>query len=71
VPRHRNTAVRRNRLKRRLREILRVELLPRLELAAPIDILVRARREAYDAAFCMLRDELVTWVNRQWSPNSS
>jgi ribonuclease P protein component len=72
VPKHRHRIVDRNRLKRRLREILRRELLPRLRLrSAPADVLVRARREAYDASFEELRVELVEWVDRRWSHVSS
>ena len=66
VPKHRHTAVRRNRLKRQLREIVRSELLPRLVLADKnADVLLRARRESYDAAFGVLRDELIAWADRQ------
>ena len=60
VPRHRNTIVRRNRLRRRLKEIGRVEVLPRLRAAGiPMDVLVRARREAYRSSFQELRHSLV------------
>jgi ribonuclease P protein component len=55
--------VRRNLVKRRLREIGRTELLPRLAASArPLDLMVRARAEAYDASFASLRDELITVV---------
>jgi ribonuclease P protein component len=57
VPKHGFTAVRRNRLKRQLREIARHELLPR-ELSR--DVLLRARRETYAASF----PDLVADVNR-------
>jgi ribonuclease P protein component len=71
VPKHRRTAVERNRLKRRLREVLRREIAPRMRSAAVNgDVLVRARREAYLATFSQLRDELVTWAERKWSRNS-
>ena len=71
VPKHRQSVVRRNRLKRQLREIVRLEVLPRLERAqVHSEILVRARREAYEAAFATLRDELVTWVERRWQLDS-
>ncbi len=72
VPKHKQTAVRRNRLKRQLREVLRIELLPRLACTpAHTDLLIRARREAYDAAFGVLRDELVNWADRVWWSGSS
>ena len=60
VPKHRHKIVERNRVKRRLREIGRTEVLPRPEEGAQrLDLLVRARPEAYDAPFAALRDELV------------
>ena len=71
VPKHRHRIVDRNRLKRRLREIGRREVLPRLrERGLEVDLLVRARREAYDAGFEDLRRELVEWVERTWSAGS-
>jgi ribonuclease P protein component len=72
VPRHRRRIVERNLLKRRLREVLRIEVLPRLRnQSAAVDVLVRARREAYEAGYPALRDELITWVERRWSRVSS
>lgn len=60
VPKHRQKIVRRNLVKRRLREIGRTEVLPRLAQAGRnLDLLVRARPEAYGAPFEALRDELV------------
>lgn len=68
VPKHRQTAVSRNRLKRRLRELVRTEVLPVLgDCGLRLDVLVRARREAYDAGFGALRDELTEWVARRCS----
>ncbi|HUP88484.1 MAG TPA: ribonuclease P protein component [Longimicrobiales bacterium] len=68
VPKHRRNSVERNRLKRRLREVLRTEIMPRMrELETPADIMVRARREAYVATFTQLRDELLAWAERKWS----
>ena len=55
VPRHQCSAVARNRLRRRLREILRRVVAPQLP---PIDLVVRAKRAAYSAPFAMLRAEL-------------
>ena len=58
VPRFRATAVARNRLRRRLREIWRREILPQQPAA---DLIIRARREAYDAPFADLRSQLLAW----------
>jgi ribonuclease P protein component len=71
VPKHRNRIVDRNLLKRRLREIGRREVLPRLRSrGVEVDLLVRARREAYAVGFDDLRRELVEWVDRTWSEGS-
>jgi len=60
VPRHQQTAVNRNRLKRRLRELVRMELLPSLRERAALDVAIRARREAYATAISsLLADVLV------------
>ena len=48
MPTHKQTGVARNRLKRRLRELVRLRLLPGAPAA---DVVIRARREAYDASF--------------------
>ena len=55
APRFDHTAVARNRLRRRVREILRRDLLSRLP---SVDLVVRAKRAAYSARFAVLRDEL-------------
>ncbi|HEY7195149.1 MAG TPA: ribonuclease P protein component [Gemmatimonadales bacterium] len=55
VPRHQSSAVARNRLRRRLREILRRDVLRTLP---SIDLVVRAKRSAYSASFAVLRAEL-------------
>lgn len=55
VPKYGFTAVRRNKLKRRLRELARRELLPR---PCSCDLVIRARREAYAASFDALRAEV-------------
>ena len=60
VPKHKHRIVERNLVKRRLREIGRMEVLPRLDAAErPLDVMVRARPEAYGASFEALREELV------------
>jgi ribonuclease P protein component len=49
--------VERNQLKRRLREIVRQNILQRI---APVDIIIRARPEAYSATFASLERELLS-----------
>jgi ribonuclease P protein component len=60
VPRFQFTAVARNRLRRRLREILRRDCatLP------AVDLVVRAKRAAYAVPFATLRTELMESVTR-------
>ncbi len=68
VPKHRHTGAQRNVVKRRLRELLRTVVLPALDRCGlGVDVLVRARGEAYDASFAALREELTEWVNRRCS----
>lgn len=60
VPKYGHNIVDRNRLRRRLREIGRLEVLPRLDtLPRDLDFLVRAGREAYRVSFQRLRTQLV------------
>jgi len=61
VPRFQFTAVARNRLRRRVREILRRHTLASLP---PVDLVVRAKRVAYAASFAVLRAELTDVVRR-------
>jgi ribonuclease P protein component len=56
VPRFKQSAVARNRLKRRLRELARVRLLP-ANLAA--DVVLRVRPDAYDATFAALEEDVI------------
>ena len=59
MPKHKRTAVLRNRLKRRLREAGRRELLPRLMQAeVALDVMIRTRPEAYDVSYETLRLEV-------------
>jgi ribonuclease P protein component len=58
VPKFQASAVARNRLRRRLREIWRRELQPQ---QPGVDLVIRARREAYAARFDELRAELLAW----------
>lgn len=55
MPRYKHSAVDRNRLKRRLRELVRLELLPAL---APMDVVLRAAPHSYDRDMDALRDEI-------------
>ena len=58
VPRFQETAVARNRLRRRLKEVWRREIKP---VQPAWDVVVRARRESYSATFDVLRSELLAW----------
>jgi ribonuclease P protein component len=55
VPKYKHTSVDRNRLKRRLRELVRTRLLPTLP---PIDLVVRAFPSAYSADLAGLADQI-------------
>ena len=61
VPRFQFTAVARNRLRRRVKEILRRDALPSL---AAVDLVVRAKRTAYAVSFAALRAELADLMSR-------
>lgn len=61
VPRFGETAVARNRLRRRMREIVRRDLL---RLLPAVDLVVRAKPAAYGARFGELRTELTDAVAR-------
>ena len=63
VPRHQRSAVDRNRLKRRLRELVRLELLPTLRDISSADVAIRARREGYAASVASLRTDVLTIVS--------
>ncbi len=58
VPRFQFTAVARNRLRRRLKELWRRELQGGLPA---IDLVIRVKREGYKAGFGELRSELLAW----------
>jgi len=58
VPKFQSTGVARNRLRRRLKEVWRRDLMGGLPAW---DVVIRARREAYEAGFALLRDELLGW----------
>ncbi len=58
VPKYRSTAVARNRLRRRLRELWRTEVQPG---QGSSDLIIRARSTAYQAPFATLRVELLGW----------
>ena len=55
VPRYKHSAVDRNRLKRRLRELVRLEWLPVLP---PMDVVIRVIPPAYERDFATLRTEV-------------
>ncbi|MBC7839499.1 MAG: ribonuclease P protein component [Nitrospiraceae bacterium] len=62
VPKYRRNIVDRNRTKRRLRELARTRILP---IAGSIDVLLRAKPEAYSASFDQLAvevDSIAQWA---------
>ena len=70
VPRFKHSAVARNRLKRRLRELTRLRLLP---VPFKMDVVLRIRPEAYEASFDRLTTDIVQAVEqlRQWHESQS
>lgn len=58
VPRYKHTAVARNRLKRRLRELTRVRWPEQLSALPPMDLVLRASPAAYGADFSRLTLEV-------------
>ncbi len=58
VPRYRQTAVARNRLRRRVREVARRQLLRELP---SVDVVIRPRPMAYAASPAALAQDLVEW----------
>jgi len=72
VPKHRHSVVERNKVKRRLREIGRRDVLPRLrDEGVTADLLIRARREAYGVGYQELRRELTEMIEGLCSGASS
>ena len=61
VPKYGQSAVARNRLKRQLREITRVDLLRQLQ---PMDIVIWTFPAAYQADFDALRADMVAVMQR-------
>lgn len=64
VPKHRQKIVNRNRVKRRLRELVRIQLLPGLQ---GVDLLIRAKPEAYASSFEQLARDVAAigeWASR-------
>jgi len=55
VPKHKHSAIDRNRLRRRLRELIRIQLVP---IVVKSDTLIRAKAEAYEVPFAGLRSEI-------------
>jgi ribonuclease P protein component len=55
IPRFKHSAVMRNQLKRRLRELARVQLIP---LSISMDLVMRIRPDAYEATFSALAKDV-------------
>jgi ribonuclease P protein component len=58
VPKFHHSAVARNRLRRRLKEIWRTDMQ---HDQGSFDLLIRARPDAYQAPFATLKRELLHW----------
>jgi ribonuclease P protein component len=65
IPRFKHSAVARNRLKRRLRELTRIQILP---TTLAVDLVLRIRPEAYNASFDVLSKDIVRVLEQlgQW-----
>ena len=63
VGKHRHTVVERNRLRRRLRELARVRLIP---FHTELDVVIRSLPTAYEASFNALTNE-IDEIGRQLS----
>jgi ribonuclease P protein component len=61
VPKYSHNSVDRNRVKRRLREIVRLDVLPALP---NVDVVVRALPSAYGADVAALREQCVRACSR-------
>ena len=61
VPKHGETSVARNRLKRRLRELVRIRVLPSLR---PQDVVIRTLPGAYAQSWDTLRRDVATLAGR-------
>ena len=61
IPKYKHSGVDRNRLKRRLRELIRLEVLPGL---APIDLVFKVLPVAYARNFDTLRAEVLQAVRK-------
>lgn len=71
MPKHGRTIVERNGLKRRIREVGRRSVLPEAAgKGLSVDVLVRARGDAYRARFADLESGIREAVEALWSDES-
>jgi ribonuclease P protein component len=66
VPKFQSTAVARNRLRRRLLELWRRTMMGR---QGSLDLIIRAKREAYRASFADLRSEMLKFADKAFRPD--
>ncbi len=64
MPRHKQSAVARNKVKRRLRELSRTTLLPVLVGVPPLDVVLRAAPEAYRSDHATLAADVQRVIER-------
>jgi len=61
VPKYGRSAVKRNRIKRQLREIVRTSILAVLP---PVDVVIKTYPDVYGAPFSTIADELLQILSR-------
>lgn len=64
VPKYGKNSVERNLLKRRLKELVRIEVLPVLQSVPAIDLVIKTAPRAYTRTFDELREEVRKWTHQ-------
>lgn len=64
VPKYGKNSVERNLLKRRIKELVRIEVLPVLQSVPAIDLVIKTAPRAYTRTFDELREEVRKWTQQ-------